>query len=478
MTQTPSAKPQKKRDPRLTMLLDGLKRIFIHNWPTKLLALLLAIILWGGLITQYPTLTREKHFSSVSVSVSGEESVKRNGFIVTSDLTSLLGDVSLTADVPQMQYANAKATNYNVRIDLSRISSAGEQEIRILSTNSSTYGTVSSIQPSTVTIDVEEYITRFRIPVSVQTVGSAPEGYYAGAATLDPPTVTISGPKSMVDKIVRAEVVLELNNLHKTFNPGTVNEKVALNGVSLHMEAGDFATIVGSNGAGKSTMFNAITGGFIADEGSIVLGGQDITFAPEYERSKVIGHLFQDPLKGTAPHMTIEENLALAYLRAGTAPNAIFSRISRKDKEIFREKLALLDMGLEDRMKQPVGLLSGGQRQALTLLMASLKQPKLLLLDEHTAALDPATAEKVLELTKSIVAEKKITCLMVTHNMHQALELGNRTLMMDAGRIVFDVKGEARSRMTVDDLLEKFRENAGKALDNDRILLSKVEKDN
>ena len=232
------------------------------------------------------------------------------------------------------------------------------------------------------------------------------------------------------------------------------------------MEAGDFATIVGSNGAGKSTLFNAITGGFIADEGSITLGGEDITFAPEYQRSRVIGHLFQDPLKGTAPNMTIEENLALAYLRAGTAPNAIFSRISRKDKEIFREKLALLDMGLEDRIKQPVGLLSGGQRQALTLLMATLVTPKLLLLDEHTAALDPATAEKVLDLTKSIVAEKKITCLMVTHNMHQALELGNRTLMMDAGRIVFDVKGEARSKMTVDDLLEKFRENAGH-LDSD-----------
>ena len=260
-------------------------------------------------------------------------------------------------------------------------------------------------------------------------------------------------------------VMLQLNDLHKTFNPGTVNEKVALNGVSLHMEAGDFATIVGSNGAGKSTLFNAITGGFIADEGSIVLGGQDITFEPEHQRSKVIGHLFQDPLKGTAPNMTIEENLALAYLRAGTAPHAIFSRISRKDKELFREKLSLLDMGLEDRMKQPVGLLSGGQRQALTLLM----------LDEHTAALDPATAEKVLELTRNIVAEKKITCLMVTHNMHQALELGNRTLMMDAGRVVFDVQGEERSRMTVDDLLEKFRENAGKTLDNDRILLSKVE---
>ena len=269
--------------------------------------------------------------------------------------------------------------------------------------------------------------------------------------------------------------MLQLNDLHKTFNPGTVNEKVALAGVSLQMEAGDFATIVGSNGAGKSTLFNAITGGFIADEGSILLGGQDITFAPEHQRSKVIGHLFQDPLKGTAPNMTIEENLALAYLRAGTAPNAIFSRISRKDKALFREKLALLDMGLEDRIKQPVGLLSGGQRQALTLLMATLVTPKLLL-DEHTAALDPATAEKVLALTKSIVAEKKITCLMVTHNMHQALELGNRTLMMDAGRIVFDVKGAERSKMTVDDLLEKFRENAGKNLDNDRILLSKVEK--
>ena len=260
--------------------------------------------------------------------------------------------------------------------------------------------------------------------------------------------------------------MLQLNDLHKTFNPGTVNEKVALNGVSLRMEAGDFATIVGSNGAGKSTLFNAITGGFIADEGSIVLGGQDITFEPEHQRSKVIGHLFQDPLKGTAPNMTIEENLALAYLRAGTAPHAIFSRISRKDKELFREKLSLLDMGLEDRMKQPVGLLSGGQRQALTLLMATLVTPKLLLLDEHTAALDPATAEKVLELTRNIVAEKKITCLMVTHNMHQALELGNRTLMMDAGRVVFDVQGEERSRMTVDDLLEKFRENAGKTLDN------------
>lgn len=260
--------------------------------------------------------------------------------------------------------------------------------------------------------------------------------------------------------------MLELNDLHKTFNPGTVNEKVALNGVSLRMEAGDFATIVGSNGAGKSTLFNAITGGFIADEGSITLGGQDITFTPEFERSRVIGHLFQDPLKGTAPNMTIEENLALAYLRAGTAPHAIFSRISRKDKALFREKLALLDMGLEDRMKQPVGLLSGGQRQALTLLMATLVTPKLLLLDEHTAALDPKTADKVLQLTEEIVARDNLTTLMVTHNMKNAIQYGNRLIMMDAGRVVVDIRGEEKKSLTVRDLLEKFN------IENDRMLLS------
>lgn len=260
--------------------------------------------------------------------------------------------------------------------------------------------------------------------------------------------------------------MLELRDLHKTFNPGTVNEKVALNGVSLTMEAGDFATIVGSNGAGKSTLFNAITGGFIADEGSITLGGEDITFAPEYQRSRVIGHLFQDPLKGTAPNMTIEENLALAYLRAGTAPNAIFSRISRRDKEIFREKLALLDMGLEDRMKQPVGLLSGGQRQALTLLMATLRKPDLLLLDEHTAALDPKTADKVLQITEEIVARDNLTTLMVTHNMKNAIQYGNRLIMMDAGRVVVDIRGEEKKNLTVRDLLEKFN------IESDRMLLS------
>lgn len=268
--------------------------------------------------------------------------------------------------------------------------------------------------------------------------------------------------------------MLIMKHVSKTFNPGTVNEKCALKDVNLTLKEGDFATIVGSNGAGKSTLFNAITGAFFADQGLVMLDGEDITYQKEHVRSKVIGHLFQDPLRGTAPHMTIEENMALAYLRSSTSKNAYFSRINAADKKKFREQLALLDMGLEDRMKQPVGLLSGGQRQALTLLMATMVTPKILLLDEHTAALDPATAEKVLELTKKIVAERNITCLMVTHNMHQALELGNRTLMMDVGNIVLDIAGEERSRMSVDSLLEQFAIHAGKELDNDRILFSKV----
>ncbi len=265
--------------------------------------------------------------------------------------------------------------------------------------------------------------------------------------------------------------MLKIDNISKTFNPGTVNEKTALSHLSLEMKKGDFATIVGSNGAGKSTMFNAIAGGFIVDEGNIYLDGEDITFTKDFVRSRMIGHLFQDPLKGTAPSMTIEENMALAYLRASNE-HKYFSRIKNSDKAKFREQLSLLGMGLEDRMKQPVGLLSGGQRQALTLLMATFVTPKLLLLDEHTAALDPATAEKVLELTKNIVAERGITCLMVTHNMHQALELGNRTLMMNAGHIVFDTEGQERSQLTVDDLLVKFKDGVGKDLDNDRIMLS------
>lgn len=269
--------------------------------------------------------------------------------------------------------------------------------------------------------------------------------------------------------------MLVMKNVSKTFNPGTVNEKCALKNLDLTLKRGDFATIVGSNGAGKSTLFNAITGAFFADKGLIMLDGEDITYQKEYIRSRVIGHLFQDPLRGTAPHMTIEENMALAYLRASTSRNAYFSRVGSTDKKKFREQLSLLDMGLEDRMKQPVGLLSGGQRQALTLLMATMVTPKILLLDEHTAALDPATAEKVLELTRRIVSERQITCLMVTHNMNQALTLGNRTLMMDSGNIILDVCGRERSSMTVDDLLEQFAKQAGKEMNNDRILFSKVQ---
>ncbi len=269
--------------------------------------------------------------------------------------------------------------------------------------------------------------------------------------------------------------MLIMKNVTKTFNRGTVNEKCALREVCLELKKGDFATIVGSNGAGKSTLFNAITGVFYVDKGLILLDGEDITYRKDYARSKIIGHLFQDPLRGTAPHMTIEENMALAYLRSSTEKHAYFSHINSEDKKKFREQLSLLQMGLEDRMKQPVGLLSGGQRQALTLLMATLVTPKILLLDEHTAALDPSTAEKVLQLTKEIVEERQITCLMVTHNMHQALEMGNRTLMMDSGNIILDISGEERKNMTVDGLLEQFAINAGKELDNDRILLSKEE---
>lgn len=263
--------------------------------------------------------------------------------------------------------------------------------------------------------------------------------------------------------------MLELKGISKTFAKGTVNEKCALDNISLTLADGEFATIVGSNGAGKSTLFGAISGAFFTDSGSVTLDGEDITFTPEYKRSRYIGRLFQDPLKGTAPNMSIEENLAIAYLRTAKAKHAVFSRISAKDKVFFRETLARLDMGLEDRMKSPVGLLSGGQRQALTLLMATMVTPKILLLDEHTAALDPATAEKVLEITKSIVEEKQISCLMITHNMSQALTLGTRTLMMDSGNIVLDISGKERDGTSVSALVERF----SKVLDSDRILLSK-----
>jgi putative ABC transport system ATP-binding protein len=264
--------------------------------------------------------------------------------------------------------------------------------------------------------------------------------------------------------------MLKIEHISKTFNPGTVNEKTAISNLSLHLKPGDFATIIGSNGAGKSTLFNAICGDFMTDEGSIVLDGQDITFMPQHARAKSIGRLYQDPMRGSAPGMSIEENLVLAAGSGGW-----LSHITKADRKRFRERLALLDIGLEDRMTQPVGLLSGGQRQALTLLMATMDPPKLLLLDEHTAALDPATAEKVIGLTKQIVEENHLTCLMITHNMHSALEMGNRTLMMDSGKIVLDISGEERDGLTVDGLLEKFSVGAGKDLDNDRILFSKVE---
>ncbi|MBO4884432.1 MAG: ATP-binding cassette domain-containing protein [Clostridia bacterium] len=261
--------------------------------------------------------------------------------------------------------------------------------------------------------------------------------------------------------------MLRLENISKTFNPGTADAKTALDDLSLHVKKGDFISIIGANGAGKSTLFNAICGSFFVDRGRILLGGEDVTLTPEHRRAKSIGRLFQDPMRGSAPGMSIEENLVLA---AGTG--GWMSRAGRQERQALREKLSLLNMGLEDRMKQPVGLLSGGQRQALTLMMATLSHPKLLLLDEHTAALDPGTAEKVLALTTKIVAEDSLTCLMITHNMQSALELGSRTIMMDQGRIVFDTAGEERSRLTVDDLLEKFREASGKKLDNDRMLLA------
>ena len=262
--------------------------------------------------------------------------------------------------------------------------------------------------------------------------------------------------------------MLKINNISKTFNPGTVNEKVALRNLSLQLDAGDFVTILGSNGAGKSTLFNAIAGTFPVDSGTIRLDGVNITSQPDFKRSKYIGRMFQDPLKGTAPNMTIEENLALAYMRAssGTSP---FSMISKGDRRNFRERLAQLELGLEDRMGHPVGLLSGGQRQALTLLMATVVTPKLLLLDEHTAALDPATAEKVLALTKKIVAENHITCLMITHNIPSALALGNRTIMMKDGTIVMELGGEERANMTAEQLLQAFH-NQG--MSDDRILFS------
>ena len=260
--------------------------------------------------------------------------------------------------------------------------------------------------------------------------------------------------------------MLKMEHLRKVFNPGTVDAKLALDDLSLDVRDGDFISIIGANGAGKSTLFNAIGGSFLVDSGHILLGDEDITLKAEHKRAKDIGRLFQDPMRGTAPEMSIEENLALAAGSGGW-----LSVMRKSDRRQFRDRLALLDMGLEDRMTQPVGLLSGGQRQALTLLMATYHIPKVLLLDEHTAALDPGTAEKVLNLTRSIVGENHITCLMVTHNMQTALDLGNRTIMMDNGRVIYDVEGEERSRLTIHDLTERFRVASGHQMNNDRMLL-------
>ena len=264
--------------------------------------------------------------------------------------------------------------------------------------------------------------------------------------------------------------MLKLQNISKTFNKGTASAKQAINNLSLQLNPGDFVSIIGSNGAGKSTVFNAIGGSFLVDSGHIFLENEDITFMSEHKRARQIGRLFQDPLRGTAPNMTIEENLALVYLRANKH-RSIFG-ITNKERDFFRTKLAELDLGLENRLKSKVGFLSGGQRQALTLLMATMITPKLLLLDEHTAALDPATADKVLTLTEKIVAAGQITTMMITHNIASALTLGNRTVMMNNGQIILDISGEERTKMTVPQLLELFKEKSQVTLDDDRILLA------
>ena len=258
--------------------------------------------------------------------------------------------------------------------------------------------------------------------------------------------------------------MLELKNLYKTFNAGTVNEKRAIDGLDLTLEDGDFVTIIGGNGAGKSTTLNLIAGVFPADQGNIILDGVDITRLPEHKRAKYLGRVFQDPMMGTAATMGIEENLALANRRGQR--RTLRPGITAQEREKFRKQLAALGLGLEDRMTSKVGLLSGGQRQALTLLMATLKKPRLLLLDEHTAALDPKTADKVLQITEEIVARDKLTTLMVTHNMKHAIQYGNRLIMMDAGKVVVDIRGEEKKKLSVRDLLEKFK------IDNDRMLLS------
>ena len=264
--------------------------------------------------------------------------------------------------------------------------------------------------------------------------------------------------------------MLEIKNVHKTFNKGTINEKKALNGVNLHLDPGDFVTIIGGNGAGKSTTLNMVAGVYPIDQGTIILDGKDISDLPEYKRAYMLGRVFQDPMMGTAAGMQIEENMAMANRRE--KKRGLSWGITKKEKEMFKEKLQMLDLGLEDRMTSKVGLLSGGQRQALTLLMATLKKPSLLLLDEHTAALDPKTAKKVLDITEKIVARDNLTTMMVTHNMKDAINIGNRLIMMSDGKIIYDVKGEEKKKLKVADLLQKFEEASGGEFANDRMLLS------
>ena len=263
--------------------------------------------------------------------------------------------------------------------------------------------------------------------------------------------------------------MLKINHIAKTFNPGTITEKKALVDVDLHLMPGDFVTVIGGNGAGKSTTLNAVAGTFLVDKGTIEVDGVDVTRLPEYKRAKYLGRVFQDPMTGTAASMTIEENLALAYRRGKL--RTLRWGISNKEREAFRQALSTLELGLEDRMTSRVGLLSGGQRQALTLLMATLQKPKLLLLDEHTAALDPKTAQKVLHLTRKLIAEDNLTAMMVTHNMKDALQYGNRTIMMHEGKIILDINRETKAQLKVDDLLRMFEKASGSGIVNDRMLL-------
>ena len=267
--------------------------------------------------------------------------------------------------------------------------------------------------------------------------------------------------------------MLEIKNVYKTFNPGTVNEKRALNGIDLTLNEGDFVTVIGGNGAGKSTMLNMIAGVYPVDSGTITIDGQDVTKLPEFKRAKFLGRVFQDPMNGTAADMQILENLALASRRGKF--RTLAPGVSKKEKAGYIELLKSLDLGLETRLTSKVGLLSGGQRQAITLLMATLKKPKLLLLDEHTAALDPKTAHKVLELTTKIVERDNLTTVMITHNMKDAIAIGNRLIMMNDGKIIYDVSGEEKKKLTTADLLEKFKITSGSELDNDRMLLSTEE---